>query len=95
MNLIHDLAVVRAAEKNLSHSSGAAEQQESRWLSQVISDYERQPTDEHAERLSEAAARSIEIKSYKDACDYCAAINVSNECVSYNPATNQYLVRDL
>lgn len=31
--------------------------------------------------------------NYKEACDYCAAINVSNECVGYDPTANKYSVR--
>lgn len=30
--------------------------------------------------------------NWKEACDYCASMNVSNEAVQYEPATNRYLV---
>ena len=31
-------------------------------------------------------------ETHKEACDYCAAANVSNECVEYDPQTNRYLI---
>jgi hypothetical protein len=30
--------------------------------------------------------------TWKEACDYCASVDVSNECVQFDSASNRYAV---
>jgi len=56
-NLSDDLRVARAAWKTLQHSSEAADRQEAAWLARIISQYERDMTDENARYIIEAGNR--------------------------------------
>jgi hypothetical protein len=45
-----------------------------------------------AKAESSEAMKTKYFKTWKEACAYCASLDVSNECVEYNPTTNLYLV---